>query len=1093
MYYKKILICSDFLMTKESEQKNNVKWVFDLVNEVIKTAVNASVETFVGYDDNTGDDRTLSRKIFFEKSRIKLFKEDVQFYYKDNEVTEDSLNYLKGYFSEDTIIIGYELSEQTKKVLSLCGIPYIDIWLHPVRYMDDILFAFKSNNEKINDLLCEENLNDSYYKLYASRLKVQSYKGFKRSQFHLKEKSALFVGQTLNDKAVLLNNKMLTILDFKSEFEDLTRNHNVVYYSRHPFVRAGDEDVLDFVTSFSNVELIDKPAYELITRDEIVSVWTISSSVATEAKFFGKNINYLFKPPVNVISSPGESDDEKYYSIYNKFCSVRFWNKILSPVFESKNDMDINFFDGKDKLRDALSFYWGYRHIDKTESLKMTVGNLFNNRKTLGSDSYSDAIDDFIRYSSSSNVEAISFDIFDTLVCRKTSSPRDIFRILEKNLFKEIGFSIQGFASLRIESEDKLRLEVLEQTGRQDITHSEIYERFQELSDLPSDIIEKLKNLEFEYELRFIRPRNSGLELFEKSLRTGKKVILTSDMYLEREQIEEILSVNGISGYNKLYLSSELGIRKHEGDLFYHVLKDLGIKGHSMLHIGDNINGDINSAREFNIKVIHTPRAIDNLKRVNKRCYNVLVNNYKTTNYQQNIINGVYANRFYDDIRLSEYGQSHFNGSGYELGYIALGPMIASFCTQIKNVAIKQGIKDIAFLSRDGLVFKRAFDKLFPNENISTKYVSSSRRSTQIASILSKVDILNILRKPVYSCKISDYLCNRFGLDFEEIKIESLIRCGLNTKSSMIGGKFDKELLKSIVLDHEKEILNNAHKEREGYINYIKSFNMEPNFAIVDIGYSGSIQKFFNEFVSSDVYGFYFSTFSSALNNIASDKSYSYISSLHNEKIKIHGINTHRFMYENIICSSEDSFLKIVNGEKFFSDENDIKRKKLVDKIHSGVEDFCSDISDLIDLNDNGIYIDPFNGEYLLKDFMKYPNPKDVNMFSSIKFQDGFASSQVRYLVPPDNELNNVSIFNNSIWKEGSNVVRKVNKSPVKKNVEPKKITNASHNVDNKKTSSKSYIRSMVKKDKIFNAMNYAINDRKVFKRKMMKFISQVK
>lgn len=88
-------------------------------------------------------------------------------------------------------------------------------------------------------------------------------------------------------------------------------------------------------------------------------------------------ITYFFKPPVeiDITSSRG------YYSIYNKFCSVKFWNGLLSPFFVSKDDSDINFFDGKDKLRDALSFYWGYRYIDKTESLKMTVGNLFNTRR----------------------------------------------------------------------------------------------------------------------------------------------------------------------------------------------------------------------------------------------------------------------------------------------------------------------------------------------------------------------------------------------------------------------------------------------------------------------------------------------------------------------------------------------------------------------------------------------------------------------------------------------------------------------------------------------------------------------------------------
>lgn len=1093
MYYKNVLISSDFLMTKESEQRNNVKWIFDLINQVISTSVNASVESFVGVDSND-ESESFSRKVFFDLSGISLFKDEAQFYFDSNEINDESGRYLKKFINNETLVIGYEFSEQTRAILSKNEIPYVDIWLHPIRYMDDVLFAFNSNVDEIKSILKLENLSDSYYKLYASRLKVQSYKGFKRSQFHLKENAALFVGQTLNDKAVLCNGKMLTAVDFKNEFEELAKSHDIVYYSRHPFVKEGDEDVLQFVTSFKNVELIDKPAYELITRDEILTVATISSSVATEAKFFDKKVKYFYQPPVdiNIDSIRG------YYSVYNKFCSVRFWNSILSPLFESKDNSDINFFDGKDKLRDALSFYWGYRHIDKTESLKMTVGNLFNNRKSSNNEKVKDATDDFLKYMSSSNVEVVSFDIFDTLVCRKTASPRDIFRILEKNLFTEIGFSVPGFAALRIECEDKLRSSILDSTGRQDVTYTEIYSRFMELTGLSESIVNKIKALEFQYELKFIRPRPAGIELFNRALRSNKVVVLTSDMYLEKDQIEEILHKNDIAGYNKLYLSSELGIRKHEGDLFHHVLKDQKISGSSMLHIGDNIAGDIDSAKSFGINTIHIPRAVEIFKKANRRCSNVLIANQKSLNYQQNIVNGLYVNRFYDAINTKQYGKSHFDGSGYELGYIGLGPLIASFCTQIKNTAIQRGIKDIAFLSRDGLIFKRVFDQLFDNVDISTHYVSSSRRSTQVASMTSRVDILNILRKPVYSCRICDYLENRFGLEFDKIKIDSLLAAGLNTKTSMIGGKFDKDLLKQIILDHEELILENAKKEREDYISYIKSFNMSSNFSVVDIGYSGSLQKFFNEFVSKDIFGFYLSTFNTALSNISSEKSFSFISNLHNEHITIHGINTHRFMYENMICSSEDTFVKIDGQDKVYSDENDDKRKSLVDIIHDGIYDFSVDISDLLSINDNGVYFDPFNAEYLLKDFMKYPNDKDAKIFSGIKFQDGFASSVVRYLVPPVQLFSDSNVVNNSIWKEGTSVINK----SLTKDIKPKVVTSNSlskttsanvKQMSNNSAHKSSIIKDIASKNKVRNAIFYAFNDRAKFKKKINRFISRMK
>ncbi|MDT8796183.1 HAD family hydrolase [Vibrio cholerae] len=1096
MKFNRIIITSDFLMTKESEQRNNVKWVYDLVNNVINIAVDVRVDEFVSIDSISNSVDVLSRINFFGLSNIPLFTSETQFYFDCSEINNDSLDYLKSCIGEETLIIGYELSEQTRKLLDGNGLHYIDIWLHPIRYMDDVLFAFNSNVKEFKDFLHGESLSESYYKLYASRLKVQSYKGFKRSQFYLEDNSALFVGQTLNDKAVLSNGKMLTVLDFKDAFEDLTKKHKRVYYSRHPFVKSGDEAVLDFIKSFKNVELIDKPAYEIITRDELVSVATVSSSVAMEAKYFDKKITYFFKPPVeiDITSSRG------YYSIYNKFCSVKFWNGLLSPFFVSKDDSDINFFDGKDKLRDALSFYWGYRYIDKTESLKMTVGNLFNTRRNNEIERASTETEKFAQYINSPDIKVISFDIFDTLISRKTASPRDIFRILEKNMKKELGFSFSGFASIRIESEDKLRKEVLDQTGRQDITITEIYNKIKEVSGFSDEEIEKIKCLEFEYELEFIEPRRNGIELFNRAVRSDKIVVLTSDMYLEREQIEKILYSNNIEGFNNLYLSSELGIRKHEGDLFRFVLKDLSIKGSSMVHIGDNIHGDIESAKNFGINVIHTPRAIDIFKSSNRRCSNILISAYKNLNFQQNLIIGQYVNRFYDSIDTKSYEKSHFNGSSYELGYIALAPLIASFCTQIHNVATKNNIKHIAFLSRDGQVIKRAFDKLYPESNITTHYLSSSRRCTQVASIIRRSDIINIINKPVYSCQICDYLENRFGIQYDDIKIEVLLKYGLNTKSSMIGAKFDKEALKDIVLSHEDLILCGAKAEREEYINYVNSFNMGSHFAIVDIGYSGSLQKFFNEFVSDDIFGFYLATFSTSLSNISSQKSYSFISNLHNEKISIHGINTHRFMYENIVCSSEDSFVRIENGAKVFSPENDNIRKSLVNKIHDGVEDFCDDFKSVLRFNDDGLYLDPFNAELLLKDFMKFPSMKDVEMFVGIKFEDGFASSAIRYLVPPLNELSNLSLVNNCIWKEGVSAIKSSLttsniKNEVIKHNSSNSVASNSHTLtkDNGSKSKVIIFKSMLRKQKIFNALNYAINDRDVFKKKIKRFANRLK
>lgn len=347
-------------MTKESEQKNNIKWLYDLIEFSINKATNAVAKKF---ETSFYEKNKFNREVFFEKSSISLNKFEQQFYFDSNAITQESINYLSE-FIDETILIGYELSEQTRNVLDRCNVTYIDIWLHPVRFMDDVYFAFKSNNKNINSILKDLEVNEDLFYVNAGRLKVQSYKGFRRIKDNVKDGSAVFIGQTLHDKAVCFNGKMLNLLDFKSEFEDLTKEYTNVIYSRHPFVKDGDSEVLGFALSFRNVKISDVNSYDLLRSDGVSKVVTISSSVATEAKYFRKESQFYYKPPVAIYS------DDGYFTIDQEWLFPWFWAEILANLVDTNKTKKIRFESPKDKLRDALSFYWSYRNIDKLESFK---------------------------------------------------------------------------------------------------------------------------------------------------------------------------------------------------------------------------------------------------------------------------------------------------------------------------------------------------------------------------------------------------------------------------------------------------------------------------------------------------------------------------------------------------------------------------------------------------------------------------------------------------------------------------------------------------------------------------------------------------
>lgn len=365
--FNSIMIVSDFLCTKESEQESNLKWLKHLLNRPLSQAVGKPHCL----------PQAFSREIFFKYSDIKCSLFAKHFYYEASDISSDSLEYLHGFINKETLVLGYEFSPQTRQVLELAGITYIDIWLHPVRFLDDILFAMRSNNERIQVALQSDEVDQTLFYTYADLLRVQNYRGFRRLREELIPNSALFIGQLLDDKAIMKNGSFLTLLNFKEQFKALTKSHDHVYYIRHPFLKSGDEMVLKFVEGFKNASLLFQPTYHLLASDEVETVATISSSVATEALFFEKHTMLYHIPAVEI----REKQPKRYTSIDQSLLFANFWRKILKDVMKvSPLTKHIELTSKKDRLRDALSFYWGYRDIDKVESLKLTVSKMLERK-----------------------------------------------------------------------------------------------------------------------------------------------------------------------------------------------------------------------------------------------------------------------------------------------------------------------------------------------------------------------------------------------------------------------------------------------------------------------------------------------------------------------------------------------------------------------------------------------------------------------------------------------------------------------------------------------------------------------------------------
>ncbi|MDY0252731.1 MAG: hypothetical protein RBQ96_06535 [Candidatus Methanomethylophilaceae archaeon] len=275
----------------------------------------------------------------------------------------------------------------------------------------------------------------------------------------------------------------------------------------------------------------------------------------------------------------------------------------------------------------------------------------------------------------------VSFDVFDTLLLRPYVSPVDLFHHMESH------FRRPGFAGERIRAERTSRSKEFEE-----VTLDEIYDgidgRFKDLKD--SELL---------FERQVLLPNPEMKAVFDEVKKSGKRILLLSDMYLPSVFLSEVLGKNGFEGYEHLYVSCEHRKSKHSGELFSLVLEDLGIGPEDLVHIGDGIVSDVKTPSKMGIRALKYPKVIDRYFSEQKREYRY---------YRRKKSLGRSVTVAVDALHSLNTPKDNF---WYELGYRYGGPVNSAFATFIERTADKDGV--LLFVARDGYNARRAYDIMY--------------------------------------------------------------------------------------------------------------------------------------------------------------------------------------------------------------------------------------------------------------------------------------------------------------------------------------------------------------------------------------------
>lgn len=190
-------------------------------------------------------------------------------------------------------------------------------------------------------------------------------------------------------------------------------------------------------------------------------------------------------------------------------------------------------------------------------------------------------------------VSLVSFDVFDTLITRKVSYPAALFKMMEKGLGQSISGIppnlIVGFYEVRREAESDLY-----RKNGPAITHQEIYNAIRLRWPIAPDILEAIRLHEIALERELVIGVPRMVKLVNKLMARGIPVVFSSDMYLSREVIGELLALGGIRApVDAIYVSSEVQKSKSNGTLFEWLLGTYKLEPNQLLHLGDHPGSDV--------------------------------------------------------------------------------------------------------------------------------------------------------------------------------------------------------------------------------------------------------------------------------------------------------------------------------------------------------------------------------------------------------------------------------------------------------------------------------------------------------------------
>lgn len=288
----------------------------------------------------------------------------------------------------------------------------------------------------------------------------------------------------------------------------------------------------------------------------------------------------------------------------------------------------------------------------------------------------------------------VSFDVFDTLLLRRTEQPEDLFEVVGERAVAagliDPGLTPLMFRLARQEAERRARTMTASGEVKLTAIYAELGQALSETGDAAT-----LAALEVEVESELIFANPLLLTVLQGLSAAAIPVVLLSDMYLPPTDLARLLAGAGIGSelYARLHVSGVEGCSKRDGGLFRLLLAaHPQIPPQRILHVGDDPLGDVAMARAAGLGAIHYVPG-PGLASLRERERSVM---------------GLGVAEPPPPRRLAALAcreDEKDEAFALEFGALVLGPAVAEYCRWVVEECRRQSIFCIAPLMREAVLF----------------------------------------------------------------------------------------------------------------------------------------------------------------------------------------------------------------------------------------------------------------------------------------------------------------------------------------------------------------------------------------------------